>query len=340
MPTILIVEDDDAIRNNITRLLKLEGFDIVSAINGRLGLERLRQVMPDVVISDVSMPEMNGFELLDAIRGDRALAAIPVMLLTALDDRASMRRGMTAGADDYLAKPFTRVELLDALQGLLKKKQRVDETVQTAVSSHEEHLRRAFAESLGGVSTEKFGLEMPSGAVTDQVIDATVLFSDIRNFTSLAERLNSQEVAELLTVYFERTCDPVLKNGGRNLKFIGDGLMGGVFGHPKRLALLPAARRAVSAALAMALATHEFRSWLQHRFADRGLPPFAIGVGLHAGEVTLCRLGTLQNKETTPIGDTVNVPRGWNRPARNWAGPWWPATVCWSAPATACKRAA
>jgi CheY-like chemotaxis protein len=81
--------------------------------------------MPDVVISDVSMPEMDGFELLEAIRGDRALAAMPVMLLTALDDRASMRRGMTAGADDYLAKPFTRVELLDALQGLLKKKQRV-----------------------------------------------------------------------------------------------------------------------------------------------------------------------------------------------------------------------
>lgn len=306
MTTILIVEDDDAIRNNITRLLKLEGFDIVSAINGRLGLERLRQVRPDVVISDVSMPEMDGFELLAAIRGDPSLASVPVMLLTALDDRASMRRGMTGGADDYLAKPFTRVELLDALQGLLKKKQRVAETVQTALTSHEEHLRRAFAESLGGVSSEQFGLELPTGAVPDQVVDATVLFSDIRNFTSLAERLDSREVAELLTEYFERTCDPVLKNGGRHLKFIGDGLMA-VFSDTLTGSPLPAARRAISAALAMALATHEFRSWLSRRFADRGLPPFAIGVGLHAGEVTICRLGTVQNKETTPIGDTVNT---------------------------------
>ena len=97
MTTILIVEDDDAIRNNITRLLKLEGFDIVSATNGREGLDRLRQVPADVVISDVSMPGMDGFELLEAIRADRTLAALPVMLLTALDDRASMRRGMTAG---------------------------------------------------------------------------------------------------------------------------------------------------------------------------------------------------------------------------------------------------
>jgi len=70
---------------------------------------------------------------------------------------------------------------------------------------------------------------------------------------------------------------------------------------------LPAARRAISAALGMALATHEFRSWLAQRFAERGLPAFAIGVGLHCGEVTICRLGTTQNKETTPIGDTVNM---------------------------------
>jgi hypothetical protein len=70
---------------------------------------------------------------------------------------------------------------------------------------------------------------------------------------------------------------------------------------------LPAPRRAISAALGMALATHEFRAWLDKRFAHRGLPPFAIGVGLHAGEVSICRLGSVLNKETTPIGDTVNV---------------------------------
>ncbi|HSV34270.1 MAG TPA: protein kinase [Ramlibacter sp.] len=308
MTTILVVEDDDAIRNNVTRLLKLEGYDIVSAINGKLGLERARQVRPDLVISDVSMPEMDGFELLEAIRADHGLAATSVMLLTALDDRASMRRGMTAGADDYLAKPFTRVELLEALQGLLKKKGRIEDSIEFAVKTREEHLRQAFTESLGGSALpDRFGLEAPKGAVPDTVIEATVLFSDIRNFTSLAEKLSSSEVAELLTEYFERTCDPVLKNGGRHLKFIGDGLMSVFADTMSGGSPLPAARRAVSAALGMTLATHEFRSWLDKRFAQRGLPPFAIGVGLHAGEVTICRLGTIHNKETTPIGDTVNV---------------------------------
>lgn len=307
MTTILIVEDDDAIRNNIARLLKLEGYEIVSAVNGREGLERALEIRPDVVISDISMPEMDGFALLEAIRAERSLSSTSVMMLTALDDRASMRRGMTSGADDYLAKPFTRVELLEALQGLLKKRGRIEDSIQSAVQAREEHLQRAFTESLGGRRLpDKFGLEAPEGAIPDQVLQATVLFSDIRDFTSLAERLSSSEVAELLTYYFERTCEPVLTNGGRHLKFIGDGLMA-IFADTLSESPLSASRRAVSAALAMALAAHDFRAWLDKRFAQRGLPPFAIGVGLHAGEVTICQLGTIQNKETTPIGDTVNT---------------------------------
>ena len=139
-----------------------------------------------------------------------------------------------------------------------------------------------------------------------------ILRHDSPRFRSQLKSLNrsaeaAPEVAELLTEYFERTCDPVLKNGGRHLKFIGDGLMAVFADTLSGGSPLPASRRAISAALAMALATHEFRSWLDQRFAKRGLPPFAIGVGLHAGEVTMCRLGTVHNKETTPIGDTVNT---------------------------------
>jgi class 3 adenylate cyclase len=190
---------------------------------------------------------------------------------------------------------------------LLKKRGRIEASIESAVREREDHLRRAFTESLGGRALpDKFGLEAPVGAVADTVVEATVLFSDIRSFTSLAEKLSSREVAELLTEYFDRVCEPVLKNGGRYLRFIGDGLMA-VFADSGNTTPLPQARRAISAALGMTLATHEFRSWLSWRFAQRGLPPFAIGIGLHSGEVTICRLGTTQNKEITPIGDTVNL---------------------------------
>ncbi|NNU44033.1 protein kinase domain-containing protein [Ramlibacter montanisoli] len=307
MTSVLVVEDDDAIRGNVARLLGLEGYEVSVAVNGSEGLERARALRPDLVVSDVNMPGLDGFALVEALRADPALATTAVLMLTALDDRASMRRGMTAGADDYLAKPFTRTELLEALEGLLKKRGRIAHSIDSAVQAREDQLRRAFTERLGGDTVAAaFAFEPPQGAVADQVLDATVLFSDIRNFTSIAEKLGSSEVAELLTRYFERTSEPVLRHGGRHLKFIGDGLMA-VFADQGSGSPLPAARRAVSAALALALATHQFRGWLQQRFADRGLPPFAIGVGLHCGEVTICRLGSTQVKETTPIGDTVNT---------------------------------
>lgn len=304
--TILIVEDDAAIRNNVALLLRLEGYEVTAAVDGAEGLERARELKPDVVISDINMPGLDGFALLEAIRAEPALATTAVMMLTALDDRASMRRGMTAGADDYLAKPFTRDELMEALGGLLKKRGRIAGSIESAVQAREDALQRGFMQRLDGEAmSDTLGLGAPEGAVPDQVLAATVLFSDIRNFTSLAERLDSSEVAELLTEYFERTCEPVLANGGRHLKFIGDGLMA-VFaegaGSP-----IPAARRAVSAALAITLVTQGFRAWLEQRHGQRGLPEFAIGVGLHAGEVTICRLGTGGLKETTPIGDVVNT---------------------------------
>jgi class 3 adenylate cyclase len=217
-----------------------------------------------------------------------------------------MRRGMTAGADDYLAKPFTRVELLEALQGLLTKRGRIEESIASAVRSREEHLQRAFTESLGGRRlADKFGLEAPAGAVADQVVQATVLFSDIRGFTSLAEMLSANEVAQLLTGYFERIAGPLLTNGARHLKFIGDGLVA-VFPETAD-SPLAAARRGISAALAIALAAHEFRAWIDGRFPGRGLPPFAIGVGLHAGEVALCGIGPPGSRETLPVGDAVNA---------------------------------
>ncbi|HEX2545324.1 MAG TPA: protein kinase [Ramlibacter sp.] len=307
MTKVLVVEDDDAIRNNVARLLRLEGYDICVASNGTEGLQAARREQPDVLVSDINMPGLDGFALVETLRKDPKLATVCVLMLTALDDRASMRRGMTAGADDYLAKPFTRTELLEALDGLLKKRGRIESSIHSAVQAREDDLKRAFTESLGGhPMADKVGLQAPEGAVADQVLQAVVLFSDIRNFTSLAEKLDSSEVAELLTQYFERTSEPLLRHGGRHLKFIGDGLMA-LFSDGGNGAALPAARRAVSAALAVTLATHEFRQWLAERFAERGLPPFAIGVGLHAGEVTICRLGSGDVRDTTPIGDTVNT---------------------------------
>ncbi|OOG57977.1 protein kinase [Polaromonas sp. C04] len=304
--TVLVVDDDEVVRNGIIRCLTLEGIHLVSAANGRLGLEMAMQIKPDVVISDVNMPEMDGFQLLEAIRNDTGLASTQVMLLTTRGTRDSMRLGMTLGADDYLVKPFTDVELLNALEGLIKKNFRIQGAIAAAQTAQEERLRRAYSDSLGGGNSfGKFELAPPVGAVAEPAIQATVLFSGILGFTSLAEKLTTAEVAELLSEYFERIHEPVRRNGGQYLRQLGDGLMA-VFPDSADEAV-PAAGRAVAAALGIVLATSVFRWQLERRFADRGLPPVAVGIGLHAGDVAMCRPDSLQSKEAIPTGDAVNT---------------------------------
>ncbi|HEY8357961.1 MAG TPA: protein kinase, partial [Ramlibacter sp.] len=184
---------------------------------------------------------------------------------------------------------------------------RIAHSIEAAVQGREDSLRRAFTERFDGQATlQGFALQPPAGAVAEGLAQATVLFADIRNFTSLAEQLESSDVAQLLTAYFDRTSKPLLAHGGRHLKFIGDGMMAVFLDGPGEPAV-PAARRGLAAGLDIAVATHEFRAWLAERFADRPLPPFAIGVGLHAGEVTICSLGSSEARETTAIGDTVNT---------------------------------
>ena len=132
----------------------------------------------------------------------------------------------------------------------------------------------------------------------------TVLFSDIRNFTTISQKLTPHEVVEMLNEYFGRVCEPVLRERGNVNKFIGDAVMA-MFGSP--VPYPDHARRAIRAALGMIAAAEEFRGWMEKRFPDRGLPEFAIGVGLHTGPVISGDIGTDRRREYTIIGDTVNT---------------------------------
>lgn len=132
----------------------------------------------------------------------------------------------------------------------------------------------------------------------------TVLFSDIRNFTSISERLDAHEVVEFLNAYFERACQPILRHGGSIDKFIGDAIMA-EFGAP--VAAADHARRALLTALEMDRVARDFALWMATRFAGRDLPPFAIGIGVHSGPAVVGNIGCSRRMEYTAIGDTVNL---------------------------------
>ena len=118
---IVIAEDETDIRVNLTRLLSLEVYEVWAAPNGRTAFDLVRQHLPDLVLSDVMMPEMTGHALVQAMRANSLTAHIPTVLLTAKADRSDLREGMNLGADDYLTKPFQRDELLDCIRAQVEK---------------------------------------------------------------------------------------------------------------------------------------------------------------------------------------------------------------------------
>jgi DNA-binding NarL/FixJ family response regulator len=115
MTTILLIEDNASLRRNIAEILMLEGYHVLTAASGASGLEQARAERPDLILCDIMMPGMDGYEVLAQIRGEATTASLPLIFLTAKGDMPDLRLGMSLGADDYLPKPVSRLDLLKAV---------------------------------------------------------------------------------------------------------------------------------------------------------------------------------------------------------------------------------
>lgn len=129
MTSILVIEDEELIRESIEDLLLAEGFEVITAENGEQGIDLAMQKQPHLIICDVMMPILNGYEVLEKIRQDKELSTVPFLFLTSLVDRRSNRKGMNMGADDYLEKPSTKEELLNAIAVRLNKQRAIEKRV-------------------------------------------------------------------------------------------------------------------------------------------------------------------------------------------------------------------
>jgi signal transduction histidine kinase len=134
MPSILVIEDELAVRSNILEMLEAEGFTVFEAEGGEAGVEVARRVRPDLILCDVMMADLDGYGVLAALRQEPETALIPFVFVTARSSRADLRQGMTSGADDYLTKPFTQQELLGAIASRISRHIRVQQ-LQTQVEA-------------------------------------------------------------------------------------------------------------------------------------------------------------------------------------------------------------
>ena len=205
MALIVVMEDDGGTRMLIASVLKRDGHEVLTAEDGAAGLALIQQRQPDLVISDIRMPGMDGLQMLATMRREPKLVLIPVILLTSLQERAHMRIGMTAGADDYITKPFRSTELRDAVSAQLRKRETqthlqdmvVDTAVRSAIDSQKQHLAQRYEQRLA----KELGARWPSGdgqEADQRFNNATVLFADIPGYASVSERLSSAELSELV----------------------------------------------------------------------------------------------------------------------------------------------
>ncbi|MBD2775600.1 hybrid sensor histidine kinase/response regulator [Iningainema tapete] len=144
MNTILIIEDEPQVRENIQEILQLSDFNTLIAPNGQIGLEIAKTKLPDLIICDIMMPELDGFSVLSALRQNEATINIPLIFVTAKAERSDFRQGMDFGADDYLTKPFTPEELLNAITSRLEKHALLERQAQAKL----DELRMNIAHSL------------------------------------------------------------------------------------------------------------------------------------------------------------------------------------------------
>jgi signal transduction histidine kinase len=148
MYKLLVIEDEPTILENIIETLSLEQFEVYGAKNGREGVEKALQILPNLIICDIMMPELNGYGVLINLRNNPRTAAIPFVFLTAKADREDMRRGMEMGADDYITKPFTAPELLGAVRMRLERHTKVISPYEQQIDDLRQNIARALPHEL------------------------------------------------------------------------------------------------------------------------------------------------------------------------------------------------
>jgi len=283
---LLVADDNKVNRLLLQRSLELQGHAVECAANGRVALEMLRQGSYDLMLLDMEMPEMDGFQVLEQLTRDQALRDLPVIVTSSLEGIANVVRCIELGAEDYLTKPVNAVLLKARIGASLEKKRLRDQ---------QKELVRRFATSEVAQDLQQSGF-----ALQGRHVDATVMFCDIRGFTSIVESQPPEETIELLNTYYTLMCDAINGRGGVVNQMIGDGLMA-IFGAP-----LPLDRHAEAAALA-ALDMIEMIELLAVERRNAGRVPIRIGIGIGTGNLVAGYTGTQQRATYTCIGDTVNV---------------------------------
>lgn len=283
---LLLVDDNKVNRILLARGLESYGHKVEAVENGRLALEKLRSTSFDLVLLDIEMPEMNGYQVLETCLQDPDLRDIPIIMTSSLDEINSVVKCIELGAEDYLNKPVNPILLRARVNASLEKKRLRDE---------QRKLFRTFATREVADELLKSGFSLGG-----KYVNASVMFADIRSYTTYSEKEDPVEIIELLNNYFALMFDAITGHHGTVNQMLGDGIMA-IFGAP--IHRDNHREEAVRAALEMMSLLEGFNQEQVLQNKTR----IQIGIGIATGRVIAGYTGTQHRATYTCVGDTVNL---------------------------------
>lgn len=310
----MVVDDTPRNVKLLADVLTVKGYNVVTAASGREALAQIGTDPPDLVLLDIVMPEMSGYEVCRDIRGNPATAVLPVVMVTALDPGEERIKGIEAGADDFLTKPINQAELLARVRSLLRIKELHDQVQTQAgeLSEWNRNLQQCVQEQVDqlerlGRLKRFFSPQLAELIVTGGAADPlkthrqeiTVVFLDLRGFTSFAETAEPEEVMGVLREYHAAMGKLILAHEGTLERFTGDGMM--IFFNDPVPVTNPAER-----AIGMALAMRDKVAELISKWRKLG-HELDFGVGIAQGYATIGGIGFEGRWDYGAIGTVTNL---------------------------------
>ncbi|MFN8378126.1 MAG: adenylate/guanylate cyclase domain-containing protein [Anaerolineae bacterium] len=293
MSRILVVDDIYESRRLLADVVMALGVEPVEAASGPEALARAVDSRPDLIVLDVSMPGMSGFEVVERLKQDPETAAIPVLMLTALADVEHRVMGLKLGADDYLTKPYNPRELMARISARLRQKEVADD-----LREQRQMIRATFERYVAPAVVEQLLADPSQVVLGGRLQEITVMFADLEGYTGLSEQTPPEALLAVLNAYHTMLVGVVRAKGGTVDKFMGDGMIA-FYNTPLLQPDHPL--RAVQTALAIRDGLSAFHAGFE--------PEFRLGVnfGIHTGMAVVGNVGAPDMMNFTAVGDTVNI---------------------------------
>ncbi len=309
---ILLVDDNTTNLQILHQTLNGRGYRLLIAKNGKSALAITHEVKPSLILLDIMMPGMDGYEVCRRLKADPETKEIPVIFLSALDDTANKVKGLDLGAVDYISKPFQAEEVIArvnthlTISSLKKSLAEKNKALQTSNEILDERVKERTAELVELITAyecfvpreflslldKESILQIRLGDQINQ--EMTVMFADVRGWTMLSEGMSPQENFNFINAYLRRVSPVIKEHGGFIDQYYGDGVM----------ALFP---EAPDGAVMAAIAMHAAVSGYNKEREKEGFQPIGIGVGLHTGDLMLGIIGSKERMQGAVVADAVNL---------------------------------